>query len=309
MAMNQGNTSSSKTEDKQQFNLAWIAFSCAMLIIVSCLYLVQEGQRAIVIRLGEIVSQNKVGTSYQPGLHLKIPFIDQVRKFDTRLQSFDEKSSRILTVEQKYVLVDYYVKWRIENVSLYYKRTGGYPQVAERLLKQKTNDALRAAFGKRSISDVISGERVDIIKLLRERASKHASKLGIHINDVRIKRIDLPREVSMSVFERMRADRQRVATMHRSDGLAAGERVQANADAQVIVTLATARAQANKFRAEGQAKAAKIYNDAYMKDAKFYALYRSLQAYETSFSKRNDLLILQPNTEYFKYFHKTPNGE
>jgi modulator of FtsH protease HflC len=297
-----------RDQSMQVNKILWLILGFVLLGFM-CLFTVKEGQKGIVIRLGAIVAHDGKGEVFQPGLHLKMPLIDNVLTFDTRLQSFDEKSSRILTIEQKYVLVDYYVKWRIENVPLYYKRTGGYAQVAERLLQQKTNDALRAAFGKRSITDVISGERVDVIKLLKKRTSAHAAKLGIDINDVRIKRIDLPREVSMSVFERMRADRQRVATKHRSDGKAQGERIQAQADAQVIVTLATARAQADRFRAEGQAKAAKIYNDAYMKDTKFYALFRSLQSYQTSFNKRNDLLVLQPNTEYFKYFHKTPKGD
>ena len=199
--------------------------------IPSIFFVVKQGENSIVIRLGDIVSdaQHQFRV-YKPGLHVRMPFVDGVRHFDVRLQSLEEQSSRILTKEQKYLLVDYFVKWRIDNVALYYTRTSGFSLKAERLLKQKINDALRAEFGDHTVTEVISGERINIMRALRQKADKSAESLGIQVIDVRVKRIDLPTEVGASVFERMRAERQQVATKHRSNGRAQGERIRRAAD-------------------------------------------------------------------------------
>lgn len=285
-------------------NFIVVVIISLVIIGLTTLYTVKEGQGALVLRLGEITA-NAQGQPVMitPGLHAKLPIVDHVRYFDVRLQTFDVKSSRILTKEQKYVLVDYYVKWRISDLPLYYTRTGGYSIQAERLLQQKINNALRAAFGERSITEVIS-ERGDIMSMLKQKADESAASLGASVVDVRIKSIDLPKEVSTSVFERMRTEREQVATKHRSDGRAAGEVVRAEADAKVTVILAKAKADAERIRAEGSAKAAHIYANAYNKDPNFYAFYRSLEAYMHAFHDKHDLLLLKPDSQFFKYLHQ-----
>jgi membrane protease subunit HflC len=280
-----------------------IAVPVIFILFSSC-YVIQEGQRAIVLRLGDIVKAEAGPRIDQPGLHFKWPFVDQAKIFDVRLQTFEEKSSRILTKEQKYVLVDYYVKWRITDLSLFFKRTEGAISKTEQLISQKVNDVLRAAFGERTITEVVSGERENIMMLLRQETNDSAKNLGLVIVDVRIKRIDLPSEVSHSVFQRMSADRERVATKHRSDGRAVAESIQAKADAESVVIIAKAREKAALLKAKGDADAATIYNQAYLKDPGFYRLYRSLAAYEHTFKDADDLIVLQPKSTFFNYFKK-----
>lgn len=283
-----------------------LIFVIILLSFFACFYSVKEGQRALLLKLGEIVTDSSgQPLVIQPGLHLRIPFINRVRTFDVRLQTLNAQSSRVLTEEQKYVLVDYYVKWRIADLPLYYTRTGGFADKAETLLQQKVNDALRAAFGKRTITEVVSGERGNVMDLLKQKADESAEGLGIEVIDVRVKRIDLPEEVSDSVFDRMRVEREQAATKHRSDGKAKAESVKAGADATVTVILAKAREKAAKIQAQGNAKAAEIYANAYKKDASFYALYRSLQAYKNVFISKNDVLLLKPDSQFFKYFNNT----
>jgi membrane protease subunit HflC len=270
-------------------------------LFLSC-YVIEEGQRAIVLRLGDIVQGEAGARIDQPGLHFKWPFFDQAKIFDVRLQTFEEKSSRILTKEQKYVLVDYYVKWRISDLPLFFKRTEGVVSKTEQLISQKVNDVLRAAFGERTITEVVSGERANIMMLLRQETNDSAKKLGLSIIDVRIKRIDLPSEVSQSVFQRMSADRERVATQHRSDGRAVAESIQAKADAESVVIIAKAKEKAALLKAKGDAEAATIYNQAYLKDPDFYRFYRSLSAYEHTFKDREDLIVLEPKSTFFAHF-------
>jgi membrane protease subunit HflC len=281
-------------------------FIIILLGIFACFYSVREGQRALLLKLGKIV-MNSSGQPLviQPGLHLRVPFINQVHTFDVRLQTLDAQSSRVLTEEQKYVLVDYYVKWKIADLPLYYTRTDGFANKAETLLQQKVNDSLRAAFGKQTITEVVSDERGNVMDLLKQKADESAKDLGIEVIDVRIKRIDLPEEVSDSVFSRMRVEREQAATRHRSDGNAKAESIKAEADASVTVILAKAQEKAAKIRAQGDAKAAEIYANAYKKDADFYALYRSLQAYKNVFINKNDVLLLKPDSQFFKYFNNT----
>lgn len=280
-----------------------------LLILYNTLFVVNEGQRGLLLRLGEIVQDNNGrAVVANPGLGFKMPLLNQVRLFDTRLQTLAVKSSRILTKEQKYVQVDYYIKWRIEDLALYYQRTSGDVLRTETLLQQQVNDALRAAFGERTISDMVSGERVNVMALLKNSANVTAKNLGINVIDVRIKAIDLPEEVSEAVYNRMRTKREEVATDHRGAGRAQAEAIRATADAQATVKVAEAKMQAAKLRAEGIAEAAKIYSQAYSQDPEFYAFYRSLQAYKNSFNSKNDFLLLTPESDFFRYFTAAPGS-
>lgn len=279
-----------------------------VLFLFSSVYVVQEGQRGLMLRLGEIVNQkNGKPVVLSPGLGFKVPLIYQVRLFDVRLQTATVQSSRILTGEQKDVLVDYYIKWRVENLPLYYQRTGGDDLRARTLLQQQVNDALRAAFGQRTIADMVSGERVNVMALLKNSANATAKNLGISVADVRIKSIDLPKEVSETVFTRMRTKREQVATQHRADGRASAEGIKASAEGKATVAIAEAKMKAATLRAEGSAEAAHIYAQAYNKNPEFSAFYLSMEAYKASFNNKNDFLFLTPESDFFKYFNATPS--
>ncbi len=272
-------------------------------IIYASIYIVNEGEQALLLYLGEIATHNNGQPDIEnPGLHFKLPFLNQAKIFDTRLQTLSVDSSRILTQEQKYVLVDYYAKWRISNIPLYYTRTGGDADITNDLLQQKINDVLRVEFGNRTLDAIISDERNSITNALQSQTSINAKDLGIDVIDVRIKGIDLPVEITNSVFENMRTKREAVATQNRSNGKAAAEAIRATADATVTITLAQANAQAASIRGEGDATAAKIYADAYNKDPAFYAFYRGLSVFQSSFNNKNDILILKPDDPFFKYF-------
>ena len=260
-------------------------------------FTVDERQKAIMFKLGEIVR-----TDYTPGLWLKIPFINNVKKFDGRIQTLDAEPERYLTNEKKNVIVDSFVKWRISDVARYYTATGGDADRANLRLSQIIKDGMRGEFGKRTIKEVISGERVEIMDILTKEADKEAKAFGIDIVDVRIKRIDLAPDISESVYRRMEAERQRVAKDFRARGAEAAEKIRAEADKRRTILLAEAFRDAEKTRGEGDATAVKIYADAYGKDIKFYSLYRSLNAYKDTFSSKDDILVLEPNTEFFKYF-------
>ncbi len=276
-----------------------------LLLLSMSMFTITEGHEGMLLRLGQIVKNHKTQKAkiLLPGLHFKWPFINNVRKFDIRLQTLDHKSSRVVTAEQKDVIVDYFAKWRIANLPLYYTRTGGNEMVAQTLLQQKLNDALRAEFGKRQLKQVVSVDRVQIMSILKQKANENAQGLGIKVIDVRIKRIDLPTEVSNSVFERMRAERQRVATEFRAEGRSQAIEIKANANAKVQVILATAKSASEKIRAEGDGTAAKIYSTAYDKNPEFYAFFRSLEAYKKTFDNKRDVLVLQPDSQFFKYFN------
>lgn len=276
------------------------------LLFYSSIFVITEGQSALLLRLGKIeVDRNNRAVIKHPGLHAKIPLINQVWKFTTRLQTLDIQSSRIVTAEKKDVIVDYYVKWRISNPALYYTRTSGDATKAQLLLEQQLNDGLRAEFGRRTIAEVIADDRASIMDALNRQANQSAKGLGLQIVDVRIKRIDLPMEVSTAIFDRMRAERARVATEHRAQGRANAEAIRANADAQATVIVATARAEAMRVRGNADAEAAAIYSAAYKQDPNFYAFYRSLIAYKKSFANKQDILILKPDSQFFKYFNGT----
>jgi len=270
------------------------------------IYTVTEGENALLLRLGKIEKNPQTGLAkiQLPGLHFKIPFVEKVRYFDIRLQTLDIKSSRIVTKEKKDVIVDYYVKWRIGELAKYFKATGGSVSRTDLLLEQQLNDSLRAEFGRRTIKEVIADDRESIMHALQKQADTNASNLGVTVVDVRIKRIDLPPGVSSAVYDRMRAERERVATQHRAEGKASAEAVKATADAKVTVEVAEAKAKGAKARASGDAKAARIYAKAYKKDPEFYAFYRSLKAYRQTFDQKNDILVLRPNSQFFDYFNQ-----
>lgn len=275
-----------------------------LFVLLTSMFTITQGQKGIILRLGRLVNDPKTDTVkvYNPGLHFKTPFIENVRVFDTRLQTMDIKSARIVTKEKKDVMVDYYVKWQIKNLAQYFKSTGGNQFKAETLLEQQLNTLLRAQFGKRTISEVVSGGRDDVMALLRNAAEKQAGELGINVVDVRIKGIELPANTSNAIYQRMRADMQKIANRHRADGQATAEQIQAKADADVTVLLAKTRSKAQQVRAIGQAEAATIYAKAYSQNKEFFALYRSLIAYEASFNSKKDILVLDQSSSFFDYF-------
>jgi len=262
-------------------------------------FTVKQWEMAIKLRLGEIMDAD-----YKPGLHWMIPFINNVKTFDGRIQTLDARPQRFLTVEKKDVIVDSFVKWRIANVGQYYRSTGGNSGRTASLLAERINTSLRDEFGKRKIVEVVSGERSEIMALLTKDADEKASELGVEVIDVRIKRIDLPSEVSGSVYERMRAERERVARDLRAKGDEAAERIQAEAERQRTVILANAYRDAEKLRGEGDAKAASIYAKAYETNSEFYAFYRSLSAYRSVFTSSGNMMVLKPDSEFFEYFNK-----
>lgn len=268
-----------------------------LILLTFSVFTVRETETAIRFQLGEIVQSD-----YQPGLHFKVPFFNNIEKFDARVQTLDTEPERFLTVEKKNVMVDSFVKWRIDDVGLFYTRLLGDPGRANLRLDQIIKDGLRSEFSKRTLQDAVSGDRVQIMQVLSAAASEEAEELGIEVLDVRIKRIDLPAEVSSSVFQRMRAERERVARDFRSRGAEAAERIQASADRQSTVILAEAFRDAESTRGEGDAKAAEIYASAYQQDPEFYSFYRSLNAYRSSLADEKNVLVLEPDLEFFQYF-------
>lgn len=267
------------------------------------LFKVDQWEQAILFQFREVRE-----TDIKPGLHFKIPIVNSVMKLENRLLSLDKEAQRFLTSEKKDVLVDYFIKWRIEDSKQFYTATGGDINTANNLLEQRINSALRDQFGGRTVQQVVSGERTEILTIVTQNTSNLESELGIKVLDVRTKRIDLPEEVSSSVYARMRAERERVAKDFRARGSEAAERIKANADREREVILATAYKEAETIRGEGDAEATAIAAAAYGRNPEFYALYRSLNAYQNSFSRGNNILLLQPDSDFFKYFNR-PGGK
>ena len=260
-------------------------------------FIVDERELAVKFRLGEFDRAD-----YTPGIYFKIPFINNVRKFDRRILTLDAEPERYLTFEKKNVIVDAFIKWRISDVENYYKTMGGDERRAGTRLSQVIKNGLRDEFGKRTIQEAISGERAQIMNVITAQIEEQAKQFGIEVVDVRIKRIELPPEVSGSVYDRMEAERARVAKDLRSRGAEAAERIRADADRQRTVILAEAYRDAERIRGEGDARSAEIYAQAYSKDEKFYEFYRSLDAYKNVFTSQEDVLVLDPESEFFKYF-------
>ncbi|MBV5309897.1 protease modulator HflC [Chromatium okenii] len=266
-------------------------------------FVVQEYEVAIKLRLGEIVS-----VDFRPGLHFKIPLLNQIKTFDRRIQTLDAQPERFLTIEKKDVIVDSYAKWRISNAEQFFRSTGGNSARTSRLLSERINTSLRDEFGKRTIQEVVSDDRLALMEILTREVNDNAGDLGVKVIDIRVKKIDLPPEVSESVYQRMRAERERVARDLRAKGSEAAERIRADADRQRTVTIADGYKESEQIRGEGDAKATEIYAAAFNQDPSFYAFYRSLNAYRTTFGKGSDILVLQPDSEFFRFFRKV-SGE
>jgi membrane protease subunit HflC len=273
---------------------------------LSSMMVVDEGERGIVARFGKVLKDDVDGAQvtrvFAPGLHFKIPGIDKVRLLDARIQTLDGAADRFVTSEKKDLIVDSYVKWRIRDFEKYYLSTnGGIKANAETLLQRKINNDLRTEFGRRTIKEIVSGKRDELQTDALENASESAKDLGIEVVDVRVKQINLPANVSNSIYQRMRAERQAVAKEHRAQGKEQSEIIRATIDANVTVKIAEAERKALTVRGEGDALAAKIYADAYNKDAEFYAFLRSLEAYKESFAGNSDIMVLEPDSDFFKY--------
>ena len=280
-------------------NMMWIILAVIIVAVgSSAVYYVDEREKAIVFQFGEIVRADD-----QPGIHFKVPFINNVRKFDARIQTMDAEPESYLTEEKKNLIVDSFVKWRVKDAFTYYTTLGGLPANARNRLSQRVNDALRSEFGKRNVQQVISGDRVEIMNAVRQAIGKETSGLGIEVIDVRLKRVDLDAAISERVYQRMEAERSMVAKELRARGAEAAEKVRADADRQRQVILANANRDAQEVRGLGDATATKIYADAFSQDREFYRLYRSLSAYRNTFNNPSNLLVIEPTSEFFRYFN------
>ncbi len=283
--------------------LVLIAIVVTLVVLSLALFTVDQRQNAIVFRLGEPVNVIR-----KPGLYFKVPIVDNVRFFDVRILTMDsDEPERYITSEKKNVLVDLFVKFRIVDVLQYYVSVGGDETRAKIRLSQTVNDSLRAEFGKRTIHEVVSGERDQIIELMREKADADARKIGVQVLDVRLKRVDLPQEVSEAVYRRMEAERKRVANELRSLGFAEAEQIRADAEKQRSVIIAEAYRDAQRTKGEGDARASAIYARAFQQNPEFYAFYRSIEAYTQSLKSKSDVMVLDPSSEFFKYL-KNPSG-
>ena len=268
-----------------------------IVLAASSLFMVDQRQNAIIFQLGEVKD-----VITKPGLHMKWPLLQNVRHFDMRIQTYDDPEPlRFPTSGNKPLDVDSFVKWRIVDVKLYYVSVQGDDFGATTRLKQTISDGLQAEFGQRTVHDVVSGEREAIMAAVREKADQDLRRIGVEIVDVRLKRVDLPTEVSTSVYRRMEAERKRVANELRSTGAADSEKIRADADRQREVILAEAYKDAQRVRGEGDAKAAAIYAQAFQQNPELYSFYRSMEAYKSSFRSRSDLMLLEPNSDFFRY--------
>ena len=268
-----------------------------LLVLSNSLYIIKETERGVKLQFGEVVEAD-----LQPGLHFKIPFVNTIRKFDARVQTLDTRPQSFLTLEKKRLVVDSYVKWIISDTSKFYTATSGDSFRAADLLSTRIETSLRNQFGTRTLTEVVSGEREEVMDAVIATLSKISEEeLGLRVVDVRVKRIDLPSEVSNSVYERMRTERERLARELRSRGKELAEGIRADADRQSTVILANAYRESEVTRGEGDAQAASIYANAYNKDPEFYSFYRSLMAYRESFKSGSDVLLLKPDSEFFRY--------
>jgi membrane protease subunit HflC len=269
------------------------------LLGMNSIYVVTELERAILLEFGRVVNDD-----IKPGLHVKLPIINEVRKFDGRVRTSDAPPERFLTLEKKAVIVDSFAKFKVNNVQTYYTSTSGDERRAEELLKERINNGLRNEISKRTLHEVVSGERDELMYVLTERLNKVAQEeLGVSVIDIRVKRIDLPPEVSQSVYNRMNTERDIEAREHRAKGQELAVGIRADADKQREVILAEAYGKAEEVRGEGDALAARIYAAAYSKDKDFYEFSRSMTAYQRTFSNKGDILLIQPDSEFFKYLN------
>ena len=281
-------------------NKSMFGLVAALLFVVvgwNSFFVVSQIERGLVLQFGKVVRDD-----VQPGLHFKLPFVQEHRLFDGRLLTLDTSTQRYLTLEKKALMVDSYAKWRIANVQRFYTATSGLRSIAEERLSRQLESGLRNEVARRTLNEVVSGERDQLMADITSTLDASAQReLGIEVLDVRVKGIDLPREVNRSVFERMSTEREREAREHRAKGRELGEGIRADADRQQRVILAEAFREAEQIRGDGDAQAAAIYAEAYNKDPEFYSFYRSLQAYRESFSSKSDILVLDPDSEFFRY--------
>ena len=286
------------------FKNSTVLFSLlAILILFNSFFIVDEREKAIVLQFGETVRED-VGV----GFHFKVPIIQEVKKFDARLRSLDEDPDRILTNESKYLLVDSFVKYKISNVLLFYKATGGSFNNLNNLLGQRTEFELKNQFGKRSVTEVVSGERDELMRIMRDNLATSVVDLGIEVIDFRVKRIDLPPELSNSVYERMRTERNRLAEELRSEGKELSREITASADKDRIIILAEANKLSQQLRGEGEATSAAIYAEAHNQDPEWYEFIRTMELLPDAFSNKSDVMLIDSNQEILKYF-KDSSGE
>lgn len=288
---------------KNNVSTLLIGLLIGLVILSASMFTVDQRENAVVFQLGEVVSVKK-----SPGLYFKLPLVQNVRTFDTRILTLDAADpERFITSEKKNVLVDSFIKWRVIDARQYYVSVGGDETRAQIRLNQTVNDGLRAEFGKRTINEVVSGRRDEIMNVIRTKADQDARKIGVQVVDVRIKRVDLPETVSENVYRRMEAERKQVANELRSTGAAEAEKIKADADKQKDVIVAEAYRDAQRVKGEGDAKASAVYAAAYGKNPEFYAFYRSMQAYRESFKSKSDVMVLDPSADFFKYM-KNPRA-
>ena len=289
---------------KAGLNFIAAVVAVAIVALGATIFTVDQRQYAIVFQLGEVRD-----VIAEPGLYFKWPLIQNVRYFDKRILTLDSaEPERFITSEKKNVLVDSYVKWKIVDPRLYYVSVAGDETRAKTRLAQTVNAGLREEFGKRTVHDVVSGERDKIMEQMRAKADLDARKIGVQIVDVRVKRVDFPTEVSESVYRRMEAERKRVANELRSEGAAEAEKIRADADKQREVIVAEAYRDAQKMKGEGDAKAAATYAQAFSQNPEFYSFYRSLEAYRASFKNKSDVIVVEPNSDFFKYMRSVGRG-
>ncbi|RIX46749.1 MAG: protease modulator HflC [Rhodocyclales bacterium GT-UBC] len=287
-----------------RINFIGALFATVLVVLAMSIFTVDQRQFAVVFQLGEV---KQVIT--EPGLNFKVPMIQNVRFFEKRIITMDSaEPERFITSEKKNVLVDSYIKWRIVDPKLYYVSVGGDESRAKTRLSQTVNAGLREEFGKRTVHDVVSGSRDKIMEQMREKADSDARKIGVQIVDVRLKRVELPTEVSDAVYRRMEAERKRVANELRSEGSAEAEKIRADADRQREIIIADAYRDAQKIKGEGDAKASAIYAQAFGQNPEFYAFYRSLEAYRSSFKAKSDVMVVEPNSDFFKYMKNVGRG-
>lgn len=282
-----------------------VAAVVAFLVLSMSVYTVDQRKAAIKFQLGEVVSMQT-----QPGLYFMVPILQNVRLYDTRIQTYDSKDAeRFLTSENKNVLVDSFVKWRVIDVRQYYVSVRGDSVAAEARISQTVNDALRAEFAKRTVHDVVSGEREKIMETVADKVDKDVKNIGVEVVDVRLKRVDLVPEISSDVYRRMESERKRVANELRSTGSAEGEKIKADADRQKQIIVAEAYRDAQRIKGEGDAQAARIYAEAFGKNPEFYSFYRSLEAYRASLRNKSDVMVLEPSSDFFKYLKSPGRGK
>jgi membrane protease subunit HflC len=276
-----------------------IGLLLVLVIANASIYVVQETERAVLLRFGEVEVAD-----IKPGLHVKIPVVNKVRKFDGRLLTLDARAERFLTIEKKALIVDSYAKWKIANVEKYYQATNGEEIRTQGLLAQLINDGLRNEVGERDLHEVVSGKRDELMEELTGKINEQALRdYGVEVVDIRVKQVDLPKDVSQSVYNRMNTEREKEAREHRSQGKELAEGIRAAADREKVIIEANAYRDAEQLRGEGEAKSAAIYAEAYNKNPEFYAFWRSLQAYEKSFAHKSDVLLLKPDNEFFRYLN------